>query len=102
MTKKKSTSKPRTTAGGKAQHVVPMNNHWIVRSAGKTGPTATYKTQAEAIEAAREIAKGHHSEVVIHSRDGRIKHRVSISSADELMLRVWGNIYKGPSKSKEQ
>lgn len=98
--KKQSSAKSRTTRSGKVQHVVPENNHWVVRSTGSTRPTSTYKTQAEAIEVAREIAKGHHSDVVIHSRDGRIKHRVSVSPADELMLRVWKDTHKGSSKSK--
>ena len=98
--KKQSSAKSRLTGSGKAQHVFPENNHWVVRSSGSAHPASTYETQAEAISAAREVAKGHHSDVVIHSRDGRIKHRVSVSPADELMLRVWKGAHKSFSKPK--
>jgi len=84
----------------KTQHVVPMNNQWMVCGSGGVRSTGIYKTQAEAIEAAKKLAKRDRSEVVVHSRDGRIKHRLSVSPADELMLRVWKDTHKDSLKSK--
>ena len=39
---------------GKDQHVVPKDGKWQVKGAGNEKATATFDTQAEAIEKARE------------------------------------------------
>jgi len=57
----------------KNQHVVPAGGQWGVRGAGNDRLTSTHRTQDEAINAAREIARNQHSEVVIHRPDGRIR-----------------------------
>jgi uncharacterized protein YdaT len=62
---------------GKNQHVVPVDGDWGVRGEGNNRLTSIHDTQAEAIEAAREIAINQHSEVVIHRPDGRIRDRDS-------------------------
>jgi len=82
-------SKLRKARTSVVQHVIPKDKRWAVRGTGNKRATSIHNTQAEAIKAAKEIARNKSSEVIIHSRDGRIKHRVSKSSADELMLRVW-------------
>ena len=103
MTSNKDESEePRKRRNGKVQHVVPSKNQWAVCSAGSTSPTNTYDTQAEAIEVAKVIAKGNDSDVVIHSRDGRMTHRVSVSHADELMLEFWRDAHQGESKLKAE
>jgi|ERR1051325_8630880 hypothetical protein len=61
----------------KNQHVVPHGNEWAVRSEGNGRATSLHRTQAEAIEAARKIAKKEQSELVIHRSDGRIRDRDS-------------------------
>ena len=61
----------------KNQHVVPHGNEWAVRGEGNGRPTSIHRTQAEAIEAAREIARNQRSELVIHRSDGRIRDRDS-------------------------
>ncbi|HOC43226.1 MAG TPA: DUF2188 domain-containing protein [Thermoanaerobaculales bacterium] len=63
--------------GRKNQHVVPHDEGWAVRGEGNRRVTSTHSTQAEAIDAAREIAVNQQSEVVIHGRDGRIRDRDS-------------------------
>lgn len=83
-----------------SQHVVPQDGGWAVRGAGNDRATSVHGTQAAAIEAAKELAKHRHSEVVIHGRDGRIRHKVSDSPADELMSRVWKDAHETRSKSK--
>lgn len=98
--KKEISTGSRKNGSAKTHHVVPANNQWAVRSPGSVDSTPIYKTQAEAIEAAKKIAKRDRSEVVVHSRDGRIKHRLSVSPADELMLRVWKDAHKDYLKSK--
>ncbi|HBR51524.1 MAG TPA: hypothetical protein DEA71_15735 [Nitrospira sp.] len=59
------------------QHVVPHDGEWAVRSAGSQRATSIHRTQGEAIEVGREIARNQGSELVIHGRDGRIRDRDS-------------------------
>ncbi len=63
--------------GKKNQHVVPHDDEWAVRGEGNQRVTSKHRTQAEAIDAARDIAFNQQSEVVIHRRDGRIRDRDS-------------------------
>lgn len=60
---------------GKNQHVVPAGDSWGVRGEGNERLTSLHDTQAEAIEAAREIARNQQSELVIHRPDGRIRDK---------------------------
>jgi len=62
---------------GKNQHVVPTGDDWGVRGEGNGRLTSIHDTQGEAIDAARDIARNQHSEVVIHRPDGRIRDRDS-------------------------
>lgn len=62
---------------GKNQHVVKKDNGWAVQGAGSKRATKIVKTQNDAIEAAKEIAKNQKSEVVIHGRDGKIRDKDS-------------------------
>lgn len=62
---------------GKNQHVVRRENGWAVRGAGNSGDTSHHKTQAEAIEEAKGIARNQESELIIHNRKGRIRERSS-------------------------
>lgn len=66
---------------GKSQHAVPRNGYWAVRGAGNKKVTSVHDSQSEAIEAAREIARKHRSEIVICLRDGRIQTKDSYGSA---------------------
>ena len=61
----------------KAQHVVPRSGKWAVRKSGSTRVSRYFKTQSEAIDAARDIAKREHTELYIHGSDGRIRERNS-------------------------
>ena len=62
---------------GKNQHVVPDGKKWTVKGAGNSKKTATFNTQKEAIEKARDIAINQKSEVVIHGRNGQIRDKDS-------------------------
>lgn len=62
---------------GKNQHVVPAGDAWGVRGERNERLTSIHDTQAEAIEAAREIARNQQSELVIHRPDGRIRDKDS-------------------------
>lgn len=59
------------------QHVVPNNGKWGVRGAGNGRLTSRHDTQADAIQAAREIAINQSSEVVIHRPNGQIRDKDS-------------------------
>lgn len=62
---------------GKNQHVVPRGTGWAVRGEGNQRVTSTHNTQAEAIEAGREIATNQQSELLIHRPNGQIRERNS-------------------------
>ncbi len=59
------------------QHVVPRNGDWAVQGARNSRATSIHNTQAEAIKAARDIAKNQHSELFIHRQNGQIRDRDS-------------------------
>jgi Uncharacterized protein conserved in bacteria (DUF2188) len=60
---------------GKNQHVVVHDNGWAVTPEGATTPTGIFKTQSEAWEKAKSIARRERSEALLHGRDGRIRER---------------------------
>ena len=62
---------------GTGQHVVPRGNQWAIRKGGAERVTRRFNTQAEAITAAREIARKQKTELYVHGRDGRIRERSS-------------------------
>jgi len=66
----------------KNQHVVPADGDWAVRGAGNSRATSIHNTQAEAVDAAREIARNQQSELLIHNRKGRIRDRDSYGNDD--------------------
>lgn len=70
------TTKP-TMTKGKNQHVTKHNGGWQVKGAGNSKATAVTKTQKEAIEIAREIAKNQSSELIIHGTNGQIRQKDS-------------------------
>jgi hypothetical protein len=61
----------------KSQHVVPRDGEWAVRGEGNAKDTKRFRTQKDAIDAAKKIAKNSRSEVLIHGQDGRIRERNS-------------------------
>jgi cytochrome b len=65
---------------GKNQHVVQTDNGWGVRGEGNARLTAEFRTQAEAIDASRDICQNQKSEQFIHGRDGQIRERNSFGS----------------------
>ena len=60
-----------------AQHVVPNGKTWSVRKVGALRASAVFKTRAEAVERARQIAINLKTELFIHGQDGRIQKRNS-------------------------
>lgn len=62
---------------GKNQHVVKHNDGWAVKGEGNSKATVVAKTQEQAIDRGREIAKNQEAELLIHGRDGKIRDRDS-------------------------
>ena len=56
-------------------HVVPGKDGWRVEIAADGRARSTHRTQAEAREAAREIARRNKRELFVHGRDGQIRER---------------------------
>ena len=65
---------------GKNQHVVPHDGRWGIRGEGNSRLTSVHDTQADAIDAARGIARNQESELFIHDRHGRIRDRDSFGN----------------------
>lgn len=59
------------------QHVVPHSDGWAVQSEGGQKPSSVHRTQREAIDRAREIARNQGTELFIHGQNGRIRERDS-------------------------
>lgn len=64
----------------KNQHVVPHRGGWAVKGAGNQRASSVHRTQRQAIDVAREIARNKQSELVIHRKDGRIRDKDSHSN----------------------
>ena len=62
---------------GKNQHVVKREEGWAVKGEGNSRDTSHHRTQGEAIDRARDIARNERSEVVIHDRQNRIRDKDS-------------------------
>jgi len=65
------------------QHVVTHDNQWAVRGEGNSRVTSTHRTQREAIDAGREIARNQGGELLIHGRNGQIRQRDSSGGKDD-------------------
>lgn len=57
----------------KNQYVVPTGRGWGVRGEGSNRLTAEYKTQREAIERGRDIARNQESELRIQRDNGQFR-----------------------------
>src|SRR3990170_8684753 len=62
-------------AMGKNQHVVSHGEGWAVKAEGASEPLAVFKTQSEAWEKAKSIARKERSEALLHGRNGVIRTR---------------------------
>jgi hypothetical protein len=60
---------------GKNQHVVSVGDRWAVKEEGAAEPFAVFKTQSEAWEKAKSIARKERAEALLHGRDGQIRER---------------------------
>jgi hypothetical protein len=60
---------------GKNQHVVSEGEGWAVKAEGASEPIAVFKTQSEAWEKAKAIARKERSEALLHGRNGQIRAR---------------------------
>lgn len=64
-------------SGSKIQHVVPKDGNWAVRSTSSSRVTKTFNTQKEAIDYGKNIAKNKKTDLIVHSKEGRIRDRTS-------------------------
>lgn len=62
----------------KNQHVTPhQSGGWQVKGAGNSKATVVTRTQSEAIQIGKAIAKAQGSELLIHNKQGQIRERNS-------------------------
>lgn len=62
---------------GKNQWVVKRDSGWAVVGEGNSRATAVTRTQKEARDIARSIAKNQKSEVIVQNREGKIRSKDS-------------------------
>lgn len=60
---------------GKNQHVVSHGVGWAVKPEGSQAPIAVFKTQNEAWERAKAIARKERTEAVLYGRNGLVRTR---------------------------
>lgn len=60
---------------GRNQHVVSIGEGWAVEAEGASKPHAMFKTQSEAWERAKSIARKERSEAFLHAKSGEIRAR---------------------------
>lgn len=62
---------------GKNQQIVKHPDGWAVKGEGNLTATVVTKTQEQAIDKGREIAKNQEFELFIHGKNGQIRTRDS-------------------------
>lgn len=67
-------------ANRKNVHVVQRDNGWGTVREGAQRATQVYDTQAQAIQAGRQMARKAQGELLIHGEDGRIRARDSFGN----------------------
>jgi hypothetical protein len=60
---------------GRNQHVVSRGDGWAVEPEGASEPHAIFKTQSEAWERAKSIARKERSEALLHAKNGQVRAR---------------------------
>lgn len=59
------------------QHVVPYKGDWAVRREGNKRVTSKHRKQSTAIRKAKNLAKKHKADVIIHRANGSIRDRIN-------------------------
>ena len=62
---------------GSNQHVVSLGERWAVTAEGAPQPSGMFKTQSEAWERAKAIARKERSDAILYGRNGLIRARNS-------------------------
>ena len=58
---------------GRNHHVVSRGDGWAVEAEGASQPLAIFKTQSEAWEKAKSLARKERSAAFLHARNGEIR-----------------------------
>lgn len=64
---------PKPTSERENFHVIKRENGWSVKREGASRAASVHKTQKEAIESARKLARRTQSSLIVHGEDGSIK-----------------------------
>jgi hypothetical protein len=62
---------------GKSHYVVNLDDRWAVKAEGASQPLALFKTQSDAWERAKAIARKERSEAILYGRNGLIRARTA-------------------------
>jgi uncharacterized protein YdaT len=59
----------------KNQHVVSEGERWAIKTEGSPQVSALFKTQSEAWERAKALARRERSEAILHGKNGLVRAR---------------------------
>lgn len=76
----KKTNRKRVSNNESVQHVVPLGNGWVVKTANAKTFTVITDNKKEAVEIATSIAKTKRSSIVVHGKFGVIEKTESFGS----------------------
>lgn len=80
----------------KTHHVVPNpDGGWDVKKGGSERTSGHYRTKKEAEEAGRVISRDQGSELIIHSKNGKIQ---SMETTKEITLRAFQKAYESHNR----
>jgi hypothetical protein len=86
----------RPSRNRKRMLVVPVDGGWAVREGEHvTGP---YETQRDAVNEALLLAGEHNVEVLVHDENGHFVRRAVHTVADQMLFKLWNNIYYHPER----
>lgn len=60
-------------------HIFPVQNGWALESLARGEDRKVFTTEAEALAAARQMARGANGEVVVHGRYGQVLAHLSFT-----------------------
>jgi len=81
MQNKRAVKRRLVARGNPVQHVIPLGNGWVVKSADTTKFTAITDSKKEAVAIATHIAKTKHTDLVVHDKNGTIREHISYAVA---------------------
>jgi hypothetical protein len=83
------------THSSPALHVEPHRDGWAVRRGDTARPSSVHRTQKEAVQSARNLARGQRSALLVHGRDGHVRSETSYAEYPQAVALAAGQEFLG-------